>query len=131
MLSPMSLRRELRDFASPAVDAVRAVFNRLPGWALVTISLTVLAVGGEIAFLVVQSGGDGETSSAEERLACDDRAADNAVSADRFAQAVRDVGAVPPLSNVLEIYDAKVADCADVTGDGIDEMVVRMVERDV
>jgi hypothetical protein len=127
----MSVRRELRELASPAVDAVRAVFNRLPGWALVTISLTVLAVGGEIAFLVVQSGGDGETSSAEERLACDDRAADNAVSADRFAQAVRDVGAVPPLSNVLEIYDAKVADCIDVTGDGIDEMVVRMVERDV
>jgi hypothetical protein len=131
MLSPMSLVRELRDRAGPAVGAVRDVLDRLPGWALVTVSITVLAVAGEIAFLVVQSGGDGETSSAEETLACDDRAADNAVSADRFAQAVRDVGAVPPLSNVLEIYDAKVVDCADLTADGTDEMVVQMVERDV
>ena len=65
----MSLVHELRDRAGPAVGAVRHVFDRLPGWALVTLSITVLAVAGEIAFLVVQSGGDGETSSAEETLA--------------------------------------------------------------
>jgi hypothetical protein len=127
----MPFVRKVRDWLSSALGAVRRVFDRLPGWALVTVSITVLAVVGEIAFLIAQSGGDGETSSARETLACDDRAADNAVSSDRFAQAVRDAGAVPPLSNVLEIYDAKVVACADLTGDGNDEMVVQMLERDV
>jgi hypothetical protein len=127
----MPIVRKVRDLLTAGLSAVRRLFDRLPGWAIVTVSITVLAVAGEIAFLIAQSGGDGETSSAQKTLACDDRAADTAVSADRFAQAVRDVGAVPPLSNVLEIYDAKVVDCTDLTGDGVDEMLVQMVERDV
>jgi hypothetical protein len=127
----MPIVRKVRDLLTAGLSAVRRLFDRLPGWAIVTVSITVFAVVGEIAFLIAQSGGDGETSSAQETLACDDRAADTAVSADRFAQAVRDVGAVPPLSNVLEIYDAKVVDCTDLTGDGVDEMLVQMVERDV
>jgi len=127
----MPIVRKVRDSLTSALAAVRRLFDRLPGWAIVTVSITVLAVVGEIAFLIAQSGGDGETSSAQETLACDDRAADTAVSADRFAKAVRDVGAVPPLSNVLDVYDAKVVDCTDLTGDGVDEMLLQMVERDV
>ena len=30
------------------------------------------------------------------------------------AQAVRDLGTVPPLASVLEVYDAKVIECADL-----------------
>src|SRR4029453_15670105 len=103
----MPIARKVRDLLTAGLSAVRRLFDRLPGWAIVTVSITVFAVVGEIAFLIAQWGGDGETSSARETLACDDRAADTAVSADRFAQAVRDVGAVPPLTNVLEVYDAK------------------------
>ncbi|MGH2990448.1 MAG: hypothetical protein ACRDMA_11400 [Solirubrobacterales bacterium] len=115
-----------------AIEVVRSGLGGGPVWALVLSAVVVLAIVAEVAYLVISSGGDDEgAKSAEESLPCNDRAADNAVSADRFAQEVRDVGTVPPLSNVLEIYDAKVVGCADLTGDGIDEMVVQLLERDV
>jgi hypothetical protein len=124
--------RKVLDAAGSAARTSRSVLDRLPRWALVTILVAALAIVGEVVFLLVQSDGGGETSSAaEESLPCDDRAADNAVSADRFAQEVRDLGTVPPLSNVLEIYDAKVVGCVDLTSDGIDEMVVQLLERDL
>jgi len=124
--------RKALDAVGSAVGRGRSALERLPTWALVTILVATVAIIGEVVFLVAQSDGGGEASSAaEDALACDDRAADNAVNADRFAQEVRSLGTVPPLSNVLEIYDAKVVDCADLTGDGVDEMVVQLLERDV
>lgn len=103
----------------------------MPTWALVVSAVVILAVVAEIVYLVARSGGDDGAATAENALPCNDRAADNAVSADRFAQEVRVIGTVPPLSSVLEIYDAKVVACVDLTGDGVDEMVVQLLERDI
>lgn len=113
------------------VDAVRSSLDRFPGWALIVSAVVAVAIIGEIVYLAAQSGDEEETASSEETLPCSDRAADNAVNADRFAHEVRALGTVPPLSNVLEIYDAKVVGCADLTGDGVDEMVVQLLERGV
>ena len=93
--------------------------------------MLAVAVVGEVVFVVAQSDGDGDSPAAAEPLGCNDREADNAVNADRFAQAVRDLGTVPPLASVLEVYDAKVIECADLNGDESDEMVVQLLERDV
>ena len=93
------------------------------------VAVVFVVILGEIVFLVLQVGDDGRTTSAEEELPCTERAANDVVSGDRFAQDVRDLGTVPPLSDVLEIYDAKLVGCADLTGDEVDEMVVRLLER--
>jgi hypothetical protein len=113
------------------LDRARSAADHLPRWALVTIAVATIALVGEVAFLIARSGEDGGSSEADAALPCNDRAADDAVNADRFAQAVRDLGTVPPLSGVLEVYDAKVVGCADLTADGVDEMVVRLPERDL
>jgi hypothetical protein len=95
---------------------------------MIVAAVALVALVGEVVFLVVQSGGEGETASVEEAIPCNKRAAENAVNADRFAQEVRDLGAVPPLSSVLAIYDLELLDCADLTADGVEEMVVQLNE---
>jgi hypothetical protein len=114
-----------------AYGAVRSALRDAPPWALVVLGVLAVAVVGEVVFVTAQWDGDGDSPAAAETLGCNDREADDAVNADRFAQAVRDLGTVPPLASVLEVYDAKVIDCADLNGDGSDEMVVQLLERDV
>ena len=113
------------------LDAARSSLGRLPGWALIVSAVVAVAILGEIVYLAVGSGDEEEPGSSEVTLPCNDRAADNAVNADRFAHEVRGLGTVPPLSTVFEIYDAKIVGCADLTGDGVEEMVVQLLERDV
>jgi hypothetical protein len=128
------IRAALQAVGSALGDArrtVASVLERLPRWGLIVVVIAVVAIHGEVAFLIVQSGGDGGTSASEASLPCNDEEADSAVNADRFAQEVRDLGTVPPLSKVLEVYDAKVIACADLTGDGVGEMVLQLVARDV
>ena len=111
-----------------ALEGSREALGRAPAWALVVAAIAAVAIVGEVVFLVVRSGGDDGTAAVEETIPCNKRAAENAVNADRFAQEARDLGAVPPLSNVLEIYHLSLIDCADLTRDGVDEMVVQLTE---
>jgi len=112
-----------------AQEKLKSALGDLPRWALIVAAIACVVIVGEVVFLVVQSGGDGGTAAAgEEPLPCNSTEAENAVNADRFAQEVRDLGAVPPLSKVLEIYDLQLVGCADLTGDGIDEMVAQFTE---
>ena len=97
---------------------------------LVVLGVLAVAVVGEVVFVVAQSDGDGDSPAAAEPLGCNDREADNAVNADRFAQAVRDLGTVPPLASVLRGVRRK-GDRGDLNGDESDEMVVQLLERDV
>jgi hypothetical protein len=124
------VRRALERVRS-AYAGVRSALREAPRWAVVVLGVLVVAVVGEVVFVVAQSDGDGDSPAAAETLGCNDREADDAVNADRFAQAVRDLGTVPPLASVLEVYDAKVIECADLDADGSDEMVVQLLERDV
>jgi hypothetical protein len=127
----MDRARRALDRVRSAYSAVGSALRDAPVWALVVLGVLVVAVVGEVVFVIAQSDGDGDSPAAAEPLGCNDREADNAVNADRFAQAVRDLGTVPPLASVLEVYDAKVIDCADLDGDESDEMVVQLLERDV
>lgn len=115
-----------------ALSGARAQIARLPTWATVTLALALVGVLGEVAYLALQSGGDGGgTRAAEAGRPCEAEAVDDSVEGGRFEQDVRDLGTVPPLAEVLEIYDAKLVGCTDLTGDGVDEMVVRLLERGV
>ena len=127
----MDRARSALDRVRSAYGAVRSALREAPPWALVVLGVLAVAVVGEVVFVVAQSDGDGDSPAAAEPLGCNDREADNAVNADRFAQAVRDLGTVPPLASVLEVYDAKVIECADLSRDESDEMVVQLLERDV
>jgi hypothetical protein len=124
--------RSAREGVRSALSAARSQLARLPTWATVTLAIALVAVLGEVAYLVLQSGGDeGGTQVAESQLPCDGQAVDDAVDGGRFERDVRDLGTVPPLAEVLEVYDAKLVGCADLTEDGVDEMVVRLLERGV
>ena len=101
----------------------------MPRWGLAIVAIVVVAVSGMVVFLIADSGGDGGGPSAEESLPCNDLEAENAVAADRFAQEVRELGTVPPLSTVEEVYDVDVVGCRDLSGDGVDEMVVGLNQR--
>jgi hypothetical protein len=135
----MAAGRKFGDRARSALERVRSALSgarsqlaSLPAWALVTLAIALAAVLGEIAYLVVRADGDGDgAQSAEAQLPCDGDAVDEAVDGGRFEQEVRDLGTVPPLADMPEIYDAKLVGCADLTGDATDEMVVRLLERGV
>lgn len=71
------------------LDAARSSLGRLPGWALIVSAVVAVAILGEIVYLAVGSGDEEEPGSSEVTLPCNDRAADNAVNADRFAHEVR------------------------------------------
>ena len=124
----MDRARSALDRVRSAYGAVRSALREAPPWALVVLVVLAVAVVGEVVFVVAQSDGDGDPPAAAEPLGCNDREADNAVNADRFAQAVRDLGTVPPLASVLEVYDAKVIECADLSEDESDEMVVQLLD---
>ena len=85
------------DRVRSAYGAVRLLREAPPLRALVVLGVLAVSVVGEVVFVVAQSDGDGDSPAAAEPLGCNDREADNAVNADRFAQAVRDLGTVPPL----------------------------------
>ena len=96
----MDRARRALDRVRSAYSAVGSALRDAPVWALVVLGVLVVAVVGEVVFVIAQSGGDGDSPAAAETLGCNDREADNAVNADRFAQAVRDLGTVPPLASV-------------------------------
>jgi len=127
----------VREALHGAASAIRAAWGKalsvareVPGWALIVTGVAVLAIVGEATFLIVQTGGDdgGEPEATEQPLPCNERQAAFAVNSDRFAQQVRALGTVPPLAKVLDVYDVHVLDCVDLTGDGVDEMVVQLSE---
>lgn len=108
-------------------ESVSALLKRVPRWTLITIGIAVLVVAAEVTYLIASSGGGADEPQAERGLPCNKRAATNAVEGE-FGRAVRDLGTVPPLSEVLDIYDVRVVGCADLTGDGVEDMVVQLAE---
>jgi hypothetical protein len=114
---------------SKLLDDAKSILGQTPRWALIMVAIVGVAVAGEVVYLIVESGGEGGKAGAEESLPCNDIEAENAVVADRFAQEVRDLGTVPPLSRVEEVYDVDVIGCADLTEDDVDEMVVGLNQR--
>jgi hypothetical protein len=107
----------------------RSALGQVPRWGLIVIAVVAIAISGEVLYLVAELGGEEGGSPSEKSLPCDDREAENAVVADRFAQEVRDLGTVPPLSTIEEVYDPDVIGCADLTGDDVDEMVLGLNQR--
>lgn len=108
---------------------MQSALGQVPSWGLVMGAIVVVALSGVAVFSISDSGGDGGGPSAEESLPCNDLEAENAVAADRFAHGVRELGTVPPLSTVEEVYDVDVVGCGDLTEDGVEEMVVGLNQR--
>lgn len=108
-------------------ESASSVVKRMPRWALISVGIAVLVVVAEVTYLIASSGGGADEPEAKRELPCNKRAASNAVDGG-FGRAVRELGTVPPLSDVLEIYGVRVVGCADLTGDGVEEMVVQLAE---
>ncbi len=119
----------VRKALAGAVDALR----RVPRWAAIVVAIVAIAVVGESTFLIMQSGGEeaAKPVATEKPLPCDEREAAEAVRSDRFAKQVRTIGTVPPLAKVLDVYDVHVLGCVDLTGDGVDEMVLQLTQSGI
>ncbi len=92
-------------------------------WTLAAAGLGALAVA-LVAFLIVSAGDDGGGATVE----CSQTRAMEAVSSTEFESLVRELGAVPPGDPLFGGSGYVVDDltCRDLTGDGIEEMVVQL-----
>jgi hypothetical protein len=98
----------------------------IPRWAFIAAAVVVIAVA---AFLIGRgSGGDsGSGGASAEALPCDQAHAREAVSHGQFADEVFQLGRIPADKQLLDVYQPKLIDCVDLTGDGQNEMVAQVL----
>ena len=100
----------------------------IPKWALAAIGVTAVAI---VALLIGQGSDENDSASGGSQsetasLECNEEEMTKAVSEGEFADAVLALGAVPPDRALLDVYQAELVDCVDLTGDGKLEMIVQL-----
>lgn len=122
----------------------RAVTVRLPVWALVLGAIGLIAALLGLAFLLGRNSGDPDQSSnsvdtvqpAVDQLRCNENAAQAATLNTEFADAIRAASRLQAVLNHYQAsepqffssyatdYQVSLVECADLTDDGVKEMVV-------
>ena len=100
----------------------------IPKWVLAAIGVAAVAI---VAFLIGQGSDENDSASGGSQsetasLECNEEEMTKAVSEGEFADAVLALGAVPPDRALLDVYQAELVDCVDLTGDGKLEMIVQL-----
>jgi hypothetical protein len=97
----------------------------VPKWVLLTVGIAIVAV---VAFLLGKGTGKhesheptGDAATSPAPLVCNQNAAERVAQRSEFAQEYEASGA--SLTNFFEI---RLYGCADLTGDGLDELVIRL-----